>query len=44
MVWLAFIQDNRNAAVRNLNNNKSTNVKRGKLKLALRILQNIRTL
>ena len=41
MIWLAFIQDNCNAAVRNLNNNYSTNVKTGKFKLALHILQNV---
>jgi len=44
MFWLAFIQDNRNAVVRNLNNNHSTNAKTGKLQLALYILQNVWTL
>jgi len=41
MIWLAFTQDNCNAVVRNLNNNHSTNVKTGKLQLALHILQNV---
>jgi len=41
MIWLAFIQDNCNAVVRNLKNNHSTDVKTGKFQLVLHILQNV---
>jgi hypothetical protein len=41
MFWLAFIQDNRNVVLRNLNKNYSTNVKTRKLQLALHIFQNV---